>query len=82
MHERFFFPAELLALGVAFAAPRYWSAAALLQIGGLLAYTGYLGGILQAPLLAVVPTSLGLAVLLVAIAEATRKGPIAGRREM
>jgi hypothetical protein len=74
-HERFFFPAELLALALAFARPRYWSAAALFQIGGLLAYTDFLGRVRGASLWATVPIALGLAILLVALREAWRAPP-------
>ncbi|MEA3032090.1 MAG: hypothetical protein QOH86_106 [Sphingomonadales bacterium] len=71
-HERFFFPAELLTLALAFARPRYWGAAALLQIGGLLAYTDFLGRVRGASLWAAGPIALGLGILVVALREAYR----------
>jgi hypothetical protein len=74
MHERFFFPADILTLALAFAVPRYWAAAALSQIGSLLAYMQYLAGISHAPLWAVVPIGLGLTILLVALWEASPFG--------
>jgi hypothetical protein len=73
MHERFFFPADVLALGLAFALPRYWSAAVLLQVGTLLAYMHYLAGVVRAAQWASVPVTLALAILSFALWEAHRR---------
>jgi Gpi18-like mannosyltransferase len=72
MHERFFFPADVLALALAFALPRYWSAAVLLQTGTLLAYMHYLAGVDRAAQWAVAPVTAALGVLLFALWEAHR----------
>jgi Gpi18-like mannosyltransferase len=73
MHERFFLPAEVLALALAFAVPRYWSIAVLLQIGTLLAYMHYLAGVTRAPQWAVAPVAMAVGLLIVALLEAHRQ---------
>jgi len=43
MHDRYFFPADVLLVLLAFVEPRFWIAAALSQAGSLLAYSEFLG---------------------------------------
>jgi Gpi18-like mannosyltransferase len=73
MHERFFFPADVLALALAFALPRYWSAAVLLQIGSLLAYLHYLAAVIRASQWALLPVTMAVGVLMFALWEAHRQ---------
>jgi Gpi18-like mannosyltransferase len=42
MHDRYFFLADVLTLAAAFVVPRLWPAAALMQLGSLLGYSGFL----------------------------------------
>jgi Gpi18-like mannosyltransferase len=73
MHERYFFPAELLVFALAFVLPRYWSAAVLIQVGTMLAYMKYMVRLDRADQWAVIPVSLGLGVLLLALLLAWRE---------
>jgi Gpi18-like mannosyltransferase len=73
MHERYFFPAELLIFALAFVLPRYWSAAVLIQVGTMLAYMKYMVRLDRADQWAVVPVSLALGVLIYALHRAWRE---------
>jgi Gpi18-like mannosyltransferase len=73
MHVRFFFAADVLSFALAFVLTRYWLAGALIQLGSLLAYMTYLGVTVRGSLAAVVPMSLGLGVLMLALWEAHRR---------
>lgn len=44
MHDRYFYPADILSIAIAFYQPRLWWLPLMFQISSLLAYSGYLWG--------------------------------------
>ena len=72
MHDRFFFPADVLSLALAFALTRRWLAGALIQLGSLLAYMSYLKVTPLGSVVGVVPMSFGVGLLALAFIEAQR----------
>jgi Gpi18-like mannosyltransferase len=62
MTARYFFVADILTVGLAFVRLRLWPAAALIQLGSLLAYLTYFTGVGMA-FAAVFPTSCGILLL-------------------
>jgi hypothetical protein len=66
MHERYFFVADMLTLALAFSRPRLWPAAVLIPIGSLLASMSYFMQ-RDTAALALVPTTLGVGLLIFAL---------------
>jgi hypothetical protein len=71
MTGRYFFVADILTVALAFVRPRLWPAAALIQLGSLLAYLTYFTGVGMA-YAAVFPTTCGLLLLAFAWVESRR----------
>ncbi len=70
MHERYFFMADVLTFALAFTLTRYWLAALLIQMGSIVAYMFYLAGSNGSAMYALVPMTLGICVLMIALLEA------------
>lgn len=70
MHDRFFFPADLLTVAFAFARPRKWPIAALCQLGSILAYMTFLGVSVRGSLFAILPMSIAVGLLALCLIEA------------